>query len=213
MSDLYALLGVKRGATALAIRKAFLRLSKKHHPDMPDGDAETFREIEEAYRVLHNHETRSYYDAHGTPPPNKPNVDQEKAALYQMLNVTLMGALATVNPTSENLLAAMRAHLHKGKQELEKQVANGRGMLQRLEVVKKRVTTMNPENVLASIIQTQITAAETEIKRGQEIQLLLDKGLKFLDDYGYEVDRPNDFAGFGSQSTNPYQNAGLGGWR
>jgi len=34
------------------IKKRYLRLSKKFHPDMPDGDTEKFQEINKAYKIL-----------------------------------------------------------------------------------------------------------------------------------------------------------------
>jgi len=34
------------------VRKNYLSLSKKYHPDMPEGDAEKFKEINKAYEVL-----------------------------------------------------------------------------------------------------------------------------------------------------------------
>ncbi len=34
------------------IKKKYLMLSKKFHPDMPDGDIEKFQEINKAYKIL-----------------------------------------------------------------------------------------------------------------------------------------------------------------
>lgn len=34
------------------LRKNYLRLSKKYHPDAPDGSDDAFREINEAYNLL-----------------------------------------------------------------------------------------------------------------------------------------------------------------
>ncbi len=37
------------------IKNNYQLLSKKYHPDMPGGDAEKFREINEAYKIINNY--------------------------------------------------------------------------------------------------------------------------------------------------------------
>jgi len=46
--DYYSTLGVNRNATADEIKKAYRSLAMKHHPDR-GGDANKFKEVEEAY--------------------------------------------------------------------------------------------------------------------------------------------------------------------
>jgi DnaJ-class molecular chaperone len=63
--DLYAILGVKRGATEDEIRQAYRRLAKQHHPDRNPGDKqaeEKFKRVSAAFKILSNHETRKRYD-------------------------------------------------------------------------------------------------------------------------------------------------------
>ncbi len=66
--DYYALLGVKKSATADEIRKAFRKLARKHHPDVNPGDKkaeEKFKEISEANDVLSDEKKRKVYDSLG----------------------------------------------------------------------------------------------------------------------------------------------------
>ncbi len=68
MADYYATLGVARGATEKDIRSAFRKLARKHHPDVNDSDPaseEKFKEINEAYTVLSDAESRRKYDRYG----------------------------------------------------------------------------------------------------------------------------------------------------
>ena len=67
--DLYAALGVSKGAPADEIKKAYRKLAKAHHPDKNPGDAaaeERFKEIQHAYDVLSDPEKRKVYDQFGS---------------------------------------------------------------------------------------------------------------------------------------------------
>ena len=66
--EYYALLGIKKTATADEIRKAFRKLARKHHPDVNPGDKkaeEKFKEISEANDVLSDEKKRKVYDSLG----------------------------------------------------------------------------------------------------------------------------------------------------
>ena len=63
--DYYKTLGVERTADDKAIKTAYRRLARKHHPDVNKGNAERFKEISEAYTVLSDPEKRQRYDALG----------------------------------------------------------------------------------------------------------------------------------------------------
>src|SRR5581483_10583649 len=66
--DYYRILGVDRNADAKAVKQAYRRLARKHHPDMNPGNraaAERFKEINEAYEVLSDPEKRRRYDTLG----------------------------------------------------------------------------------------------------------------------------------------------------
>jgi molecular chaperone DnaJ len=66
--DYYAMLGVKKAATAEEIRKAFRKLARKYHPDVNPGDKkaeEKFKEISEANDILSDDKKRKIYDQFG----------------------------------------------------------------------------------------------------------------------------------------------------
>jgi DnaJ-class molecular chaperone len=65
MRDPYDVLGVQRTADAAAIKSAFRKLAKKHHPDANKGDpksAQRFAEINSAYEILGDQAKRAAFD-------------------------------------------------------------------------------------------------------------------------------------------------------
>lgn len=64
--DYYKILGLSKNASQEDVKRAFRELAHKHHPDKAGGNAEEFKEINEAYQVLGNAEKRKQYDRFGT---------------------------------------------------------------------------------------------------------------------------------------------------
>jgi DnaJ-class molecular chaperone len=65
MKDPYEILGVQRSADEAAIRAAYRKLAKRHHPDLNPGKpeaAERFKEISAAYELLSDAEKRGKFD-------------------------------------------------------------------------------------------------------------------------------------------------------
>jgi DnaJ family protein C protein 25 len=62
--DCYDLLGLKQDANASEIKKAYYKLSLKHHPDKnPDPESrKLFVKIANAYEILKDESTREQYD-------------------------------------------------------------------------------------------------------------------------------------------------------
>src|ERR1700751_706 len=65
MRDPYEVLGVPRGANAAAIKSAYRKLAKKHHPDNNKNDpkaAARFSEINSANEIVGDEEKRKQFD-------------------------------------------------------------------------------------------------------------------------------------------------------
>ena len=65
--DYYDVLGVDKNASESDISKAYRKLAKKYHPDLnhEPGAEEKYKEVNEAYEVLHDKQKRAQYDQFG----------------------------------------------------------------------------------------------------------------------------------------------------
>jgi DnaJ family protein A protein 2 len=69
--DLYAVMGLSRGATADEIKRAYRKESLLRHPDR-GGSKEAFQELQRANEVLSDPDKRAHYDATGSLPGEGP---------------------------------------------------------------------------------------------------------------------------------------------
>src|SRR5271163_3147947 len=90
--DYYEILGVKKSASAVDIRKAFRKLARKYHPDVNPGDKsaeEKFKALSEANEVLSDPKKRKIYDQVGF---YSDNIDPATAEAYARAGSSGAGA-------------------------------------------------------------------------------------------------------------------------
>ena len=86
MTDYYRILGIDKTASESDIKKAYRKLASKHHPDR-GGDADTFKQVQEAYDVLSNKSKRSAYDSPQGFYTNRNNFDDLVSSYFKDFNV------------------------------------------------------------------------------------------------------------------------------
>src|SRR5712675_2327994 len=84
MRDPYEVLGVPRGASAAAIKSAYRKLAKKHHPDNNKNDpksAARFSEINSANEIIGDEDKRKQFDRGEIDAEGKPRFQAFRAAV------------------------------------------------------------------------------------------------------------------------------------
>lgn len=146
-SSFYALLGVMRSATQEEIRRAYLKLAKRLHPDANTsaGETELFLGVQQAYQVLSNPEQRKAYDS--TLPYEEEETEQA------IVHKVLVSRKEMAMPQESQLLYAL---LEIGLSEKE-----------------KKNTTSPPQNIcLALDCSTSMKGEKLDVVKATAIQLL-----------------------------------------
>lgn len=97
-ADLYAVLGLSRGASAKDIKSAYRRLAREHHPDLNPGDpkaGERFKRVAAAYEVLSDPALRRRYDRTGRTGPGEARPSEATAQFVRAFQASVdqMGRL------------------------------------------------------------------------------------------------------------------------
>ena len=135
--SLYDVLGVSKEATQKEIRKAYIQLSKEHHPDK-GGNEEKFKEINAAHEILSDVSRRKIYDETGATEKFSPEV---KKTFFQSVYQELILPNVQKQPfvTKDDIVGM----LFKALQDAKKIVAQDKNKLKNVKNFQKRMKKSN----------------------------------------------------------------------
>lgn len=188
--DLYAVLSLKNDATHEQIRRAYWKLSKRYHPDMPDGSAEKFTKIKQAHDVLTDDAMKEHYDLTGEILPNA----IEGAVDAQVFNYVSALMKDVLNQThshkTQSLTDGMGRLLIKQRAQLVEQINATELPIKNLQDIRGRVKmkTAGAENMLAKLLDSDIANIQKQRAAMEANLVIMDRVKEFIDQYEYQVD-------------------------
>ena len=196
----YITLGVPEDADTFTIRAAYQKLAMAKHPDRGGSDQE-FAAIQNAYSVLMDPEARAQYDAAGDAKYGM--LDQAKQCLSSLYMEVLLRRVGLGSMKTTDIIDLCRKTLADQKDSFRHAFRENSALRQRLRIASRRThgPVGNPVEMAIRAKRLELTKNNRDLKQRLS---LLKLTLHLLDDYRYEVDKPEEFpvrGRFAQQST------------
>lgn len=200
--DLYSALGVARDATQAAIKQAYRKMAKQHHPDV-GGDAEKFGAIATAYDVLGDEEKRRKYDETGEVPGAAKSENADALAIINQLVDGLTQEIILRDGLEHRDLVAELV------KKVDEQIASTLADRKEAEKFEKKATKLRARfsaktgpDYVGQMLDARIASCVKAIEAAARGLMTLEKARKLLLDAEFKVE-PR------SAPADPFQ--GLGG--
>lgn len=188
MKDLYGVLGVAKDAAGDAVKSAYRKLAKKHHPDV-GGDPEEFRALTLAYEALSDDDRRRKYDDTGD---TEQPLDTTHVRALQLIGSFVDGLASQIlqrdNLAQDNLVNTLRKALIDRVKDTQRARDEAQTFARRTAKLAKRFKVKKGENYIASMLETKIRGAEQIVKEASDYIELLNVAKEILADADFEVE-------------------------
>jgi curved DNA-binding protein CbpA len=188
VSDLYRVLGLKRGATQDDIRRAYRRKAKISHPDS-GGSAGAFGELATAHAVLSDPERRERYDSTGEIDP--PRVDTLEASAIEVIAQKLGLIIhAEQDVTSLDIGALIEGAILEDMAQRRSNMACQMRAIERTTRLRARIKRKSngQDNMLAKVLDWHESSTWDQIKKNEAAVSSLERALAILKDYSFAHD-------------------------
>lgn len=194
MLKLYEVLGVAASATRKEIKKAYLKLASKLHPDKDSGDVEQFKSIQKAYDVLGDAEKRQQYDRTG-------DEDCRKEDPFKLI-VAVFAAIIEGGDFSGNIITKVVKKVEAEMAAIMTNMGKHDNAIAKLQCVKGRISTEG-ENLFEMLIDSKIDEIE---RRKQSDQKQIDEMIEIV----IQLEKYRDETPQQEQNINDILRGGLG---
>lgn len=179
----YDVLGVARTATQDDIKKAYRKKARALHPDTSEGDAEAFKELNDANAVLGDPDKRAWYDKTGAIPKAGMDAEAIKNVQDAVLNAILAGERNPIQAASLAFLNGKEKR-QRGLLQIDGETEHLSRALRRL----RRKKTGGPDILAEAIVQkiAKLAREREDIAYGIEACNLC---MAMLKGWSYEVEQ------------------------
>lgn len=185
MTKLYEILGVAPGASTDAIKKAYRKLAKTHHPDGGKTDDGMFDAITKAYNVLSDPERRKRYDETGE---IDESADNEQARVLNFIaNILLQVVQAAEDPATFDVIAKTREIVQESIIKMNQDLRHGVTEKARIGKVLKRIK--GGTGFVEKQIEASLANIDKECANIERMKAVATHGLEMLKGYSYDIDK------------------------
>lgn len=205
MKDLYSILGVSKSATTEDIKKAYKKLSMKHHPDK-GGKPEDFQKINLAHEILSDPEVRAKYDR-GEPVFN--TKDPEQFARTRAMQVfSSLVENGNFDFKHQNIFQHMISNLRATISQVPEMKRNALNAITHWTDIKERIGGDNGP-MFVNVLNDKIKQAQANHDNIDKEIPILENIIAVLEKTEYRVDERQQFHGgitftFGSSTTSGF---------
>lgn len=167
----YEELEIDPSASAGAIKAAYRKATKTHHPDRATSEAdriirhERMQRLNRAYEILTDPEKKKRFDSTGSPDP-----DPKRAAIERAMTVMLMEVVDSKDlPIGVDLFGVMRKVCEARERRLLTSIADIEQLIKKRKRVLKRIIRKDGgENFLAIAVAKDVAKKEEAIEALQQ---------------------------------------------
>lgn len=169
MTDLYAVLGVRRTASPETIRTSYRKRAKTTHPDAPSGSKDAFEQVKIAYDTLSDSDARAFYDSTGKIRASEP--DQGRGQVLALVATVMQMVIAEsdkfgADAKAIDMIDGMRIVLKHRLKDIKSKVDQLTAQRAVYADVAERMETVeaNSENVMRLIANGAIASIDENLR-------------------------------------------------
>lgn len=184
--SLYEILGISADAYTAQIKRAYHKQSKSAHPDT-GGDAEKFKEINEAYKILSDSEKRKRYDAGEKLEDLIKSGSTEQSGINGCLSMMFLHAVSSCEPSQHDVLHKMRSELASVILQANNHILGEKKKIKKFEEVISRFTSKNKNQFFVELANHQIDGLQISISKAEAQKKIFEKAKQFLENFSYDL--------------------------
>jgi len=186
MTDYYQVLGVAADATDEEVKAAYRKAALEHHPDK-GGDAERFREVQEAYEALRDDESRSHYQRTGE--ANSKATERRRRAERELSEIFTAIAVGVEDLAHVDVVALAGEKLREALRQVVNAGFTARADAGRFRNAAARCKARRgAENLPAAVFRRMAEQAEVLADAKDEGVATIKEMLAMLEGFSYKVD-------------------------
>lgn len=183
--NLYELLGVPRDADAKAIKAAYRRAARAHHPDMEGGDTAKFQQVKRAYDILNDPLARKRYDETGDTEIRS----RESGAIQGLAELVLHLLQKAENVDTLDLHKIVHDTIARAAHEQRHNLGVIRRQIAKMERARARLGKRGQgENIMVAVVESAIRDLNAKVDQALALISSSDEMQRLWSEYTYRHD-------------------------